>query len=597
MAVPILYENSPFQGHRRGHPDRLKIHIWNVKNQTVKDIRKLLNIENSYIIRSRGVFHLRRLEIWCQTRTELTLLYNKILDQAKKNNLHISIGKTFIDRRKPKTNSEELTNNIKIVQWNARSLRNKLETLKQEIQTTKPSIVCIQETFIEEKLMTKLKFKHYNKVHISRNDKRGGGLLTLVHDSILIVKANANISENGIEYISTDIWINNNNTLTIVNVYIPPTITIDIAELNMLLPTSNNFLILGDFNAKHHTWNIGAQNHFGNVIFKWILDNNIILLNTKEPTYQCASSGTLSALDLTLSSSTLANKISRWNVGQDLQSDHLPVYTTICYSSEDTNTNTIPRTKWKLRDANWTDYKEHLLHTAVDFSKNTDELTDVITNALIDTAHASIPKMKQHKYKPMNIWWTQELTDLRKSSRKARRQWMKDRNSSSRALYNKANAKLKRLIRISKRNSWQTFVTSMNNNTPSSTVWKKFKAIHGYASKEIHHIMDSNKTILVEDFQKAEAFTSHYQNKSGTRISFPKFLTKEEQFLSCNTELFFRHDDISDPSFTMTELQLALSELKPTATGEDNIHNSMLQNAPQQFLELILDFYNKYGLF
>ena len=43
----------------------------------------------------------------------------------------------------------------------------------------------------------------------------------------------------------------------------------------------------------------------------------------------------------------------------------------------------------------------------------------------------------------------------------------------------------------------------------------------------------------------------------------------------------------------MTELQLALSELKPTATGEDNIHNSMLQNAPQQFLELILYFYNR----
>ena len=67
-----------------------------------------------------------------------------------------------------------------------------------------------------------------------------------------------------------------------------------------LIPDSQNFMLVGDFNSKHHSWNNGPENRNGPVLFRRIQTHKVILLNqNKKATYQSPSTGTLSTLDLT----------------------------------------------------------------------------------------------------------------------------------------------------------------------------------------------------------------------------------------------------------------------------------------------------------
>ena len=82
------------------------------------------------------------------------------------------------------------------------------------------------------------------------------------------------------------------------------------------------------------------------------------------------------------------------------------------------------------------------------------------------------------------------------------------------------------------------------------------------------------------------------QKKSGHTVSWPKLLTKEEQFLTCNFEHICLAKDNLDDEINQTELEAAINRLKDTTPGDDQIHNCMFRNAPKPFVEAILSFFN-----
>jgi exonuclease III len=134
------------------------------------------------------------------------------------------------------------------------------------------------------------------------------------------------IKENNIECILTKVLIKCMK-LTVIHIYIPPDVDIDKEDLEVLIPEDKYTIILGDTNAKHTTSNISSNNR-GTVLYEWILDNDIILLNNKQPAFQLSATGNCSTIDITLVTEELSRKISSWEVGKDLSSDHLPITTT-----------------------------------------------------------------------------------------------------------------------------------------------------------------------------------------------------------------------------------------------------------------------------
>ena len=198
-----------------------KVLIWNTKNYTVQAIRAKLNIGKNLIMRQRGKYSTKRIEVWCQSNAEAKSILSNIKNEAKRNKFHVSLGSTFKDRElKQKINIyEENADTLKILQWNSRSLRNKMELLKQEIQDKKPSIICIQESFKIDDILKFYKFADYKIFNLSREDKGGGGVVTMIHNSIHVIESKQQI-KNQIECINTKLLLQNNISLSLVNVYI-----------------------------------------------------------------------------------------------------------------------------------------------------------------------------------------------------------------------------------------------------------------------------------------------------------------------------------------------------------------------------------------
>jgi len=73
--------------------------------------------------------------------------------------------------------------------------------------------------------------------------------------------------------------------LTVINVYVPPTTEID-ENIFQSLFTRPNTIIMGDLNAKNKMWNSTTENTRGRVIEQLLIQNNFVILNTGQPTYQ-----------------------------------------------------------------------------------------------------------------------------------------------------------------------------------------------------------------------------------------------------------------------------------------------------------------------
>lgn len=74
--------------------------------------------------------------------------------------------------------------------------------------------------------------------------------------------------------------------------------------------------MLRHINVKHSRWNATTNNNRGAVFCEWILDNNIISLNNKQPTYQSPATTTTSIIDLTSVTEELSRKIPSWKITQ-----------------------------------------------------------------------------------------------------------------------------------------------------------------------------------------------------------------------------------------------------------------------------------------
>jgi exonuclease III len=142
----------------------------------------------------------------------------------------------------PKDIKRKNTEILAITQ-NLRSTRKNGHKLKELIVEGDISLIMTQETWGHA-----LTIKGYNNHSLHRTGKRGGGVSTIYNKELNLTLLEKNIDEN-IEYI-----ISTNKTLTIINVYRPPSGSIQ-TFLSTLKQITNNVksnnkttIVTGDFN-------------------------------------------------------------------------------------------------------------------------------------------------------------------------------------------------------------------------------------------------------------------------------------------------------------------------------------------------------------
>lgn len=156
-------------------------------------------------------------------------------------------------------------NNLKIIFWNANGVTPKLNELSALLYTIKADIVLIGET--KTNPQKPIKIRNYHTYRTDAKPLQGraasGGTALLVHRKIVHKQILLNTS-----IFSTSIEISINNSITrISSVYNRPSQTLNNSDLNTLTQGCDWFVVAGDLNAKHPTWNSHCENASGSILY------------------------------------------------------------------------------------------------------------------------------------------------------------------------------------------------------------------------------------------------------------------------------------------------------------------------------------------
>ena len=212
----------------------------------------------------------------------------------------------------------------KIIQWNIRSLKQRLIYLNVLINSLSPEIFCLQETKLKDtnfEYSGKL-YKAYH--HINMNKKiAAGGTSIFIKRRIpqSEIQLNTNLQTKAIR-------VTLNKPITICSIYIAPDENFTKEQLidlrNQLNPP---FIILGDFNAHSPLWEKGCQESDtrAKIIEDFFTQSNLCLLNDLSPTHIDPENFKKSCIDLTFCHPDLASDF-QWSVLDNLHdSDHFPI--------------------------------------------------------------------------------------------------------------------------------------------------------------------------------------------------------------------------------------------------------------------------------
>ena len=351
---------------------------------------------------------------------------------------------------------------------------------------------------------------------------------------------------------------------------------------------------MGDFNSHNILWGSKTTNKRGQTLEKIINNNNLCLHNRKAQTHLSSSSGTFSAIDLTLSDPATFIEYN-WRVHEDsCGSDHFPIIieNTKPGKSDPQTVSKTPR--WNFKKANWQAYKKLCLDTLIpETNTNQEEPIIHFTNTLIDIANKTIPKTTTSP-KHNNPWFTEECKTMIRVRQRILRKFKTNPSSENLDKYRQQRAKTRRTIKEAKRSSWRNFTAKINSNTNPKTIWNFVKKI---SNKTVHtpiNHLSQGSTKALSEKQIANLMAENFAQASSTKKYSNKFNSiriKEEK-----NKIKFTSDDTKcyNQLFTLDELQNSLSKSSNSGAGPDEIHYTFLKELPSISQKYLLNIYIKY---
>ena len=242
-------------------------------------------------------------------------------------------------------------------------------------------------------------------------------------------------------------------------------------------------------------WGCRALDARGKTIEDFISHNNLLLLNDKSSTYVHPATGTATSIDLTVCDPRLGTDF-KWSVHDDLcGSDHLPVLL-----QENAPYVYQVAQKWKLHKADWTAFKEQCNQklTVDTFTGSSCDMT-TFTSTLTNIASQTIPKTTNVSKRIKKPWYNDTCKAAVCDRKKTLHEFKTHPTSENLQKLKISRAKARRTIRQAKRQSWQTYVSSLNARAPAKKLWSMVHKISGkMPSTTIHHLLDNNNTHITD---------------------------------------------------------------------------------------------------
>lgn len=242
---------------------------------------------------------------------------------------------------------------LQILQWNCRSIIQKIDRLKVLLTNFDIDVFCLNETWLGT-----AKFFRIPKYNIIRKDRDTsfGGVLIGIRDNIEFKYTNVSF-QTQIEYVAVTIR-KEIHEFSIICFYIPPNTNFSLSEIKSILnEIPSPFYISGDFNAHNFAWGSEKTDGRGSLIMDLIDDLNLNILNDGSITRIAVPPNNHSCVDLSLCSNNLSMQSSWRTIDQPNGSDHLPILI-VMQTSADTVTFYEASTPDLCKNVNWVKFSD-----------------------------------------------------------------------------------------------------------------------------------------------------------------------------------------------------------------------------------------------
>ena len=214
---------------------------------------------------------------------------------------------------------------LRILYWNSRSVRNKVEEISKIIQNI-DIFVCV-ESWLRDDI--KFQFAGFNTLRKDRDYSTGGGIAFLIRKSYNYIEIkNLQQLDDFTELCGIEI-INIKEPISIIACYKPPDITLNDTEWSTIVSNSqinSRCLFVGDFNSHNQSWNCAETDANGERLLEQSEKFDLFLHNSNTVTRIKNSNNYQSNIDLVFSSTNMAHLLKVNVSGDSHGSDHFPVY-------------------------------------------------------------------------------------------------------------------------------------------------------------------------------------------------------------------------------------------------------------------------------
>ncbi|KAJ8032263.1 hypothetical protein HOLleu_25744 [Holothuria leucospilota] len=297
--------------------------------------------------------------------------------------------------------------------------------------------------------------------------------------------------------------------ITIIAFYFSPTQTDDLSLqfLRQLIRKYKHLIILGDLNAKSRLGST-TDNKAGKTLEKLLLTELITCINNGEPTrYPYNDHGQPELLDYAIISNNLVHLTYNFRIGEDLQSDHLPIHFSLA-----SIINSVPQPEtYNYKKTDWKIYRDHISAHLQDLNPTTkstidtaaQHVTEVITLAIQDatprTKPAQLYKLPQHIIKVI------------RQRRQLHRIHQRTRNNGIKIQLNQLKRRISKLIKDHYRAKFDNRCKQLSHEKDSTAFWNTVNKItRSRTSATKIPNLKINNTTITEDNQKAEAFKEYF---------------------------------------------------------------------------------------
>lgn len=468
----------------------------------------------------------------------------------------------------------------KILQWNCNGLKFHYADIKQLIIENNPFCICLQETHLRQEEVFNLKGFHCFHKEVPSETRAKGGVAIFLKE---------NIPSDEINIISdlqaTAISILYPLKVTLCNLYLPDFRWSKTDLENLISQLPRPFILIGDFNAHNESWGSTNTDRRGKIIEEILEDHGLITLNTGTGTYLNSRSRTFSAIDLTITTPLLGTRLS-WNVlEENLYSDHHPIVIEYLGISQ----TEVRCTRWNLDKADWTSFQEEVTFSELN-ALNVDESVNFMTNKIVSAAIKHIPKIKNFTKKHVP-WWNGEVESAIKDKKRALNKFKRYPTIENMIDFKRKRAKARQVINIAKRQTWHSYVDSLNSESSMIDVWKKIHKISGRNHAPASCAILEDDKIHSDDKSIAEVLGRHFQSVSSSDNYTLQFsITKDET----EKYLDFGECDLAEynENLRMEELEHALQHCKRSASGPDDIPYEFIKHLRESEKQGLLNVFN-----